>query len=102
MKNISSLKNYITDTKQTLKNNISSVRMVTKADILQHKADINNNITKLQQQLSNTNKKITVNDINTKSQLNSALIGKHMYWEACPNGWNETGGVYPVKVCVNK
>lgn len=109
MKNISSLKNYITDTKQTLKNNISYVRLVTKGEITQHKSEMTQhksemmrNMTKLQQQLSDTDGKIAVNEDKTKEQLNIALVGNHMYWETCPDGWNETGGVYPVKVCVYK
>ena len=109
MKNISYLKNYIIDTKQTLKNNISYVRLVTKGELTQHKSEtamhyseMIQNMTKLQQQLSDTDEKIAVNEDKTKEQLNVALVGKHMYWESCPGGWNETGGIYPVKVCVYK
>lgn len=77
VKNITHLNTYITDTKKGLINNISRVLLITKGDIQRHKQE-------------------------TNKQFNYAFIGKHMYWETCPDGWNETGGVYPVKVCIYK
>ena len=77
VKNVTNLNRYITYTKKGLVNNISRVLLITKGDILKHKQEIN-------------------------KQLNYAFVGKHMYWETCPDGWNETGGVYPVKVCIYK
>jgi hypothetical protein len=83
--------------------NLTKIRDLTHLDMKQYRMEtisnfteivstrniLKNNITELQTQLFETNE-----------QLNIALTGKHMYWGKCPSGWNETGGAYPVKVCV--
>ena len=89
VKNISYLKKQIVSTRNILKNNITSVLLMARGAIKNYKFEMGKNITELQTQLFKTNE-----------QLNLAFTGKHMYWGKCPQGWNETGGIYPVKVCI--
>jgi len=57
--------------------------------------DINKNHYFLSEIERNVNKNITL----LLERINIALTGEQMFWENCPNNWQENGGAYPVKVC---
>ena len=83
--------------------NLTKIRDLTHLNRKQDRMEMMNNFTEIvstRNILKNNIMELQTQLFETNEQLNIALTGKHMYWGKCPGGWNETGGAYPVKVCV--